>query len=213
MTGGEAGSVELPPSEIRAKRLNEAQQAANIIGAKFHYAGGCDLEVEYNSCYRKLATAVIRKVQPDIVLTNPPVDYLADHEITSLLVRNACFIAPVVNYECGNNEEPTKKIPTLYYSSPVGQIDNFGDPIEFHFGVDISGVLGTKTKMLQCHESQREWLRYINGWDEYTQKMIDESERNGQKFWCVTMPKDLYNILGMDTPKKMSLQKYSALNL
>ncbi len=210
MAGGEAGSVELCPSEIRAKRLKEAQQAADVIGAEFHYAGGCDLEVEYNSHYRKLATAVIRKVQPDIVLTNPPVDYLADHEMTSLLVRNACFIAPVVNYDCGSNEDPMKKIPTLYYWSPIEQIDNFGNPTQFHFGVDISRVLKTKTKMLQCHQSQREWLRYINGWDEYTDKMIGESQRMGDMFG-VEFAEGFVQHLGNGYPKENTIEKFLGL--
>ena len=206
MAGGEAGSVELRPSEIRAKRLNEAQQAADIIGAKLHYAGGCDLEVEYNTHYRKLATAVIRKVQPDIVLTNPPVDYLADHEITSLLVRNACFIAPVVNYDCGSDYEPTKKVPVLYYWSPIEQVDNYGNPIQFHFGVDIASVLEIKNKMLQCHESQSEWLKYINGWDEYTEKMIGESKRMGDMFG-VEFAEGFVQHLGNGYPKENALIK------
>ena len=206
MAGGEAGSVELRPRQIRTKRLDEAQKAADVIGAKFHYAGGCDLEVEYNSHYRKLATAVIRKVKPDVVLTNPPVDYLADHEMTSLLVRNACFIAPVFNYDCGTEDEPTKKVPTLYYWSPMGGVDNFGNPAQLHFGVDISSVLETKTRMLQCHQSQLEWLRYMNGWDEYTQNMIDESKQMGKRF-SVDMAEGFIQHLGNGYPKENILAK------
>ena len=39
---------------------------------------------------------VMREVDPLIVFTCPPMDYLADHEQTSLLVRNAASITPPV---------------------------------------------------------------------------------------------------------------------
>ena len=32
--------------------------------------------------------------RPDIILTAPPADYICDHEMTSLLVRDACFARP-----------------------------------------------------------------------------------------------------------------------
>jgi len=182
MTGGECGSKDLRPQEIRAKRLKEAQNSADVLGAGYHYAGGADLEIEYVLHYRQLTTRVIRQVRPDIVLTNPPVDYLADHEMTSLLVRNACFVAPVMNFDAGSGVEPTAKVPTLYYWSAMGQVDWFGNPVQLHFGIDIAGTIETKTKMLQCHESQKAWLQYINGWDEYTRNMIAESKRMGAMF-------------------------------
>jgi LmbE family N-acetylglucosaminyl deacetylase len=181
MAGGEAGLVTLRPAEIRAKRLKEAAAAAEVIGANFHYAGGCDLEVEYNSFYRKIATKIIRDVQPDIVLTCPPQDYLADHEMTSLLVRNACFIAPVMNYDCGGGE-PTKKVPYLYYWSPLGQTDIYGREFPFQFGVDIASKMDMKIRMLCCHDSQGAWLQHMNGWDEYTHNMVEASKTIGKIF-------------------------------
>src|SRR3990172_824074 len=89
MTGGEGGSPNLGPQQIRAKRLKESADAVAILKGHYHYAGGCDLEVEYNSVYRKRAVRVMREVDPLIVFTNPPTDYLPDHEETSRLVRNA----------------------------------------------------------------------------------------------------------------------------
>lgn len=181
MAGGEAGSTVLRPAEIREKRLKESAASAEVIGAKFYYAGGCDLEIEYNSFYRKISTRIIREVQPDIVFTCPPQDYLADHEMTSLLVRNACFIAPVMNYDCGAGT-PTTKIPHLYYWSPLGQTDIYGRAFGFPFGIDTAKAMETKTRMLCCHDSQRAWLQHMNGWDEYTHNMVEASTAIGKIF-------------------------------
>jgi len=94
MAGGEMGSPTLRPQEIRQKRLQENVDSAAVINAHFHYAGGYDLEVEYSSEYRRRAVRIIREVDPFIVFTNPPMDYLADHEETSKLVRNAADLPP-----------------------------------------------------------------------------------------------------------------------
>ena len=37
--------------------------------------------------------------------------------------------------------------------------------------VDISGVIKTKSEMLACHESQRNWLRAHHGTDEYIESV------------------------------------------
>jgi len=163
MTGGEVGSPTLSREAIRAKRLGEAADSARVLNGVYHYAGGCDLEVEYNSFYRKAATKIIREVNPEIVLTQPPMDYLVDHELTSRLVQNAAYIASVPLYECGTAAPPTSRAPYLYYWNSVGLKDAFGRPLPMHFGVDISAVMGVKGKMLACHESQREWLAAMGG--------------------------------------------------
>lgn len=179
MAGGENGSPNLPPQQIRAKRLKEAAASTAVIGASFHYAGGCDMEVEYNADYRRRTVAIMRQVDPDIVLTSPPMDYLIDHEETSRLVRNAAFIAPMPNYDCGMPTVPCKKIPHLFYWNATGLTDIFGRALPITFAIDVSSVMDTKTKMLACHESQREWLRFINGWDEYTDNMKRMTAQQG----------------------------------
>ncbi|MBA4388397.1 MAG: LmbE family protein [Verrucomicrobia bacterium] len=177
MTGGEVGSPTLSSEAIKAKRLNEAEDSAAVLGGHYRYAGGCDLEVEYNSFYRKAATRVMREVNPCIVLTPPPMDYMADHEQTSRLVQNAAYIAPVPLYECG--APPTKSAPHLYYWNAVGLKDIFGRPLPMQFGVDVGSVMETKEKMLACHKSQREWLAAL-GWDSYIQVMKDWSSAQGR---------------------------------
>ena len=181
MTGGEVGSPTLKIGEIRDKRLKEAAASAGLIGAAYHYAGGHDLEVEYNHHYRQLAVRVVRQVNPDIILTNAPTDYLIDHEENSRLVRNAAFIASVPLYDCGLPLAPADKIPHLYYWNAVGGIDNFGRPLPVHFGIDVSSTMKLKERMLACHGSQREWLRYINKFDSYLEEMKKKTRAQGER--------------------------------
>lgn len=179
MTGGEVGHPTMPPQQIRAKRLQEAAAAAAVIDATYHYAGGYDLEVEYSSAYRKMAVRIVREVDPLIVFAPPPMDYLIDHEETSRLVRNAAYIASVGNYDCDVPTTPTNRFPYLYYWNATGLTDPFGRPLPLTCAVDISSVMDTKTQMLQCHESQREWLAHLNKWDEYTETMRRQSAQEG----------------------------------
>ena len=181
MAGGEMGSPTLPRDEIRALRLKEAQAAADVIGAHFHFAGGHDIEVEYSAEYRRRAIRVMRAANPTIVFTHPPHDYLPDHEETSRLVRNAAFIGPVPNYDCGTPTTPTSRIPYLYYANAIGGRDIFGHPLPLTCAVDISAVLETKTRMLACHASQREWLRAIMNCDEYLDLMRKMAIEDGRR--------------------------------
>ena len=179
MTGGEVGHPTFSPQAIREVRLREAANAARLIGGTHHYAGGHDLEVEYNAAYRRMTTRVMREVDPLIVLTLPPMDYLPDHEQTSLLVRNAAYIASVPMYDCRVPTVPTKRFPYLYYWNASGLTDIFGRPLPLHFGIDVTSAMKTKEKMLACHKSQREWLAYHNKWDAYLHIMKDWTKKQG----------------------------------
>lgn len=181
MTGGEVGSATLRGQDIRAKRLAEAAAAAGVIDATYHFAGGHDLQVRYEDAYQRLVVAVIRSVDPTMVLTHMPSDYLIDHEETSRLVRNGAFIASVPLYDCGRPVAPTQAIPHLYYWNAFGGRDIFGRPIPVTFGIDVSKVMEVKKRMLACHASQRDWLAYINGFDAYLDEMDKTTAEQGRQ--------------------------------
>ena len=181
MAGGEMGSSTLPRQVIHAQRMEEARAAAAVIGAQYHFAGGHDIEVEYNRAYRRLTTRVMRAVNPTIVLTHPPMDYLIDHEETSRLVRNAAFIGPVPNYDCGEPTMPTAKIPHLYYWNAIGLKDVFGRPLPLTCAVDIALVMEIKVRMLTSHISQRQWLRDVMKCDEYVDLQRRMAEAEGRR--------------------------------
>ncbi len=128
-------------------------------------------------------TELLRRVRPDLVSTAPPVDYMSDHEVTSRLVRDACFNASVPNYATRRWEPAAalSHLPHLYYVDPIEGIDWFGRSIEPHFIIDISATFELKLKMLACHASQRNWLLKQHGIDEYLESCRRWSAARGQK--------------------------------
>jgi len=142
-----------------------------------------DVLLEDCNEHRAKAVTIIRRVNPDIVFTMPPSDYMVDHEITSRLVRNACFLAPIPNYAFGEavTEEVTDRIPTLFYTDAFDGKDILGNPLKPHFYVDITDKIEKKKQMLACHESQREWLRRQHGVDEYLNAMLRFGTERGSE--------------------------------
>jgi LmbE family N-acetylglucosaminyl deacetylase len=169
MTPGDCGSAEHDAEAIAAIRRGEAMAAADLIGADYLCLEFRDLAIFNDDESRRRVTEALRRVRPDIILTAPPVDYLCDHEMTSLLVRDACFTASVPNYATRQWEPapPLNRIPHLYFVDPIGGTDRDGRPVEAGFSVDVSRVFEIKRQMLACHASQRDWLLRQHGIDEY----------------------------------------------
>src|SRR5262245_37120898 len=129
MTPGDCGSAELPQNEIARVRRGEAQAAARLLGADCMCLEFNDLCIAYDNDSRRRVTEAVRRARPDLVITAPPVDYMSDHEITSHLVRDACFAAPVPNYAT-QQWDPAPvlpRIPHLYYVDPLSGMDYFGN--------------------------------------------------------------------------------------
>src|SRR4051795_5220019 len=98
MTPGDCGSAEHDAEAIAAIRRGEAKAAADLIGAEYVCLEFRDLAIFNDDASRRRVTEALRRARPELVLTAPPSDYLCDHEMTSLLVRDACFTAPIPNY-------------------------------------------------------------------------------------------------------------------
>jgi LmbE family N-acetylglucosaminyl deacetylase len=179
MTPGDKGSAELGAVEISAVRRSEAQAAADLMGASYECLEFRDLAICFDNASRQRVAEALRRTQPDIVITAPPVDYMPDHEVTCQLVRDACFNAAVPNYVTDqiNPAGLLKKIPHLYYVDSIEGVDWFGNLIDPQFIVDISTTFELKQNMLACHSSQRDWLREQHGMDEY----LDSNERWSKK--------------------------------
>jgi len=181
MTPGDCGSAEYPPDEIARIRRGEGKAAAEAIGGTFHCAEERDLRVIYNEPALEKVTRLINAVAPQIVFTHSPDDYHLDHEQTSKIVRAATFAAPIANFLHGRHiHPPLEHIPHLFYCDPLEGNDAFGNPIPPGFRIDISSVIADKARMLECHESQRAWLRKHHGVDNLVEEM---------KGWAATQGK------------------------
>jgi LmbE family N-acetylglucosaminyl deacetylase len=172
MTLGDCGSREHSAQEIRRIRREEAEAASELLGASFRYMGFNDLSIYNDDPSNRRTTAFLREIDPLVVMTHPPTDYMSDHEVTSLLFRNACFYAPAPNYDTVSFTPVARSsgIPYLYYFEPLDGIDIFGERVLPQFYVDISQSIEAKLEMLGRHRSQREWLRSHHGMDDYVEE-------------------------------------------
>lgn len=175
MTPGDKGSAELGPEAISETRRHEARKSAELLGADYFCLEFRDLEITFDVRSRRRVTEFIRDARPEVIFTAPPVDYMADHEITSQLVRDAAFAAATPNYQTEElNPAPClHHLPHLYYVDPTQGVDYFGQPTPPGQLVDVTSVFEHKRAMLACHESQRAWLLRQHAIDEY----LDAQER------------------------------------
>jgi LmbE family N-acetylglucosaminyl deacetylase len=182
MTPGDCGSSEHDAETIAAIRRNEAKSSAGLIGADYVCLEFRDLALFDDDESRRRVVETLRRTRPDIVLTAPPVDYLCDHEVTSKLVRDACFAATLPNYKTRHWEpSPTlSKIPHLYFMDALEGLDRDGRPQDPGFLVDVTAVVDLKRQMLACHASQREWLTRQHGIDEYLEAQARWGAHRGQ---------------------------------
>ena len=97
LTLGDCGSFEHSNEELRRIRQREAQRACELLGSTYQHSGFNDLCIFNDDISNRRVTELVREVNPEVVVTHSPQDYMSDHEVTSLLVRNACFNAPIPN--------------------------------------------------------------------------------------------------------------------
>jgi len=173
MSLGDCGSANLGREAISSKRKEEAEHACALLGSTYHYVGSSDFCIFNDDDHNRKVTALFREVAPDIVFTHSPADYLLDHETTSILGRNACFYAPVLNYDTPqyNGTAPIHRVPYLFYFDAMEGVDIFGKRIVPEFYVDVSRQIDFKREMLERHASQREWLASHHGMDSYIASM------------------------------------------
>jgi LmbE family N-acetylglucosaminyl deacetylase len=181
MTPGDCGSAEHDPDEIARIRRGEGAAAAAAIGATYHCVEERDLRVVYNEMVLEKVVRLLNAVGPQVVFTHSPDDYHLDHEQTSKIVRAATFAAPIPNFLHRRHvHPPLDHIPHLFYCDPLEGKDAFGNPIAPAFRIDITGVMGEKARMLDCHESQRAWLRKHHGVDNLVESMREWGATQGK---------------------------------
>jgi LmbE family N-acetylglucosaminyl deacetylase len=181
LSAGDCGSATQGPDETASIRKNEAAEAAAVIAATYRWGGFRDLAIFNDDPSRRMVTALIRELRPDIVLTAAPSDYLCDHEATSQLVRDACFAAPIPNYEVPSHHLPLAAIPHLYFMDPIEQRDRSGSAALADFTVNVESTIATKRAMLTKHQSQSLWLQRQHGMADYIRQMEDWTRLRGER--------------------------------
>lgn len=182
MTAGDCGSAEHDARAISRIRCGEGARAAALMGASYHCLEEKDLLVMYNDRTMEKVTRLLRLVQPSIVLTHSPADYMLDHEMTSTIVRGAAFAGPIPNFLAERTiGKVLPHIPHLYYCDPIEGKDALGRDVAPGFHIDISSAIDLKADMLAAHASQRDWLLKHHGMDQYLMAMRDQSSKRGRE--------------------------------
>jgi LmbE family N-acetylglucosaminyl deacetylase len=179
MTPGDKGSAEHSREEISSIRKAEAEKSAALLDATYHCLEFEDAYILYNRETINKTTRLLRKVQPSVVFTASPADYMVDHEMTSVIVQTACFCCGIKNMDI--NETPFEPVPYLYYSDAMEGKNIMGSPVEPTLRVNISDEMPVKEKMLACHESQRNWLLKHHKIDEYILAMKRFAKIRGEE--------------------------------
>lgn len=183
MTPGDCGSAEHDCATIAEIRRGEARASAALLGADYLCLEFRDLAIFNDDDSRRRVVEALRRTRPDLILTAPPADYHCDHEMTSRLVRDACFGASCPNYATRQWDPalPLRGIPHLYYVDPIEGADPERGPVAVDFHVDVTKVFETKRRMLACHASQRAWLLRQHGMDEYLESQSRWAAQRGRE--------------------------------
>ncbi|MDR0409407.1 MAG: PIG-L family deacetylase [Spirochaetaceae bacterium] len=153
LCNGDMGHVVIPSEKLKEMRLKESRASAAFIGAKYMTLNTGDLRLYHqHEATRDAVIDIIRKVNPELIITHSPNDYMPDHIAVSKLVFDASFCASLPHY--ASKESAVVPICPIYYMDNLGA---FGfSPTEY---VDISGVMDVKLAMLRCHQTQLTWLK------------------------------------------------------
>jgi LmbE family N-acetylglucosaminyl deacetylase len=181
LSTGNCGSSTVPAAQLRILRRREAKRAALRLGATWHAPIADDLEILYETPLLRKVAAVVRRVQPTVVLTHAPVDYMEDHVNTCRLAVTAAFARGMPNYRTTPSVKPWAGDVTVYHSMPHGLCDPLGQPVTASMWVNTSSVQDVKREALAEHHSQRAWLDESQGMDSYLQAMDDFGREVGRQ--------------------------------
>ncbi|HOC03673.1 MAG TPA: PIG-L family deacetylase [bacterium] len=171
LCNGDKGHFEIKSKELAEIRKKEAEESAKILGAQIFVGLFPDLGLHINKESVDKVVDVIRQVDPDIIITHSPDDYMVDHVNTGRVAIDASFCATLPNYET-KIKKYTKLVPIFFMDISSGV--NF-QPTEY---VDITEEMPIKERMLRCHQSQYTWLKEHDGID-YVEFMKELSKIRG----------------------------------
>jgi len=181
IANGCLGSNTQTKDSITKIRRQESLNAAHLLGATYHESLVDDFEILYTPPTLRKLTSILRQVQPDILLTHSPLDYMEDHMNACRLAIAAAFCKGMKNYPCDPPAAEIDRDIVVYHSQPhMNRNPVTREMIVPEIWVDISLKLQEKIELLGCHKSQREWLRDSQGMDEYLETMKGMNRELGE---------------------------------
>jgi len=184
IANGDCGTATEDREAIATRRTAEAREAARTMGATFHEPLTGDLEIFYERALLARVGAVIRDVNPSIMLVQSPEDYMEDHQNACRLAVTAAFCRGMRNFVTDPVRTPVAGEVAVYHALPWGLRGPLRQVIHAGQYVNIGPVLETKRAALACHKSQKEWLDVSQGLDSYLTTMEQMARTVGQQISC-----------------------------
>ncbi len=171
VANGSCGSAVLPAGRLRAIRRRESRAAAQVLGAISHESLVDDLEIYYERDTLRRLAALIREINPAILLVPSPQDYMEDHTNTCRLAVTAAFVRGMRNFRTQPSRRPVAGDVTVYHAMPHGLRDPLRRRVIPGAFVNTTGVQALKQTALAQHRSQQAWLDTSQGLNEYLRTM------------------------------------------
>jgi len=184
LASGSCGSAEHPVARLRRIRGEESRSAAHVLGAVFHESLVDDLNIYYERPTLRRLAAVIREVNPGILLAPSPQDYMEDHTNACRLVVTAAFVRGMRNFRTQPSRQPVDGEVTVYHAMPHGLRDPLRRRIIPGAFVNTTGAQAAKTAALSEHRSQQKWLGSSQGMNDYLLTMEGFSRELGAMSGC-----------------------------
>jgi bacillithiol biosynthesis deacetylase BshB1 len=152
MLGKSTGILDLAAGELASRgtpelRANEAAKAAKVMGVSVREnLGFPDGGIQNTPETRAKVAVLIRRLQPQIVITHSLHGRHPDHPIVAQLVRDACFVAGLKKVE--------PKVPAHRPRKVLHALSFREDNQKPTFVVDISAAFEKKLEAIGCYESQ-----------------------------------------------------------
>lgn len=181
LCSGNCGSLEMDGPTTARTRLAEARASAVLMGAAFHPPIARDLELVYSTPLLRRVTAVVRAVNPTIVLTHSTVDYMEDHMMAARLAVTAAFAKNIPNFASEPAIPGAPGDVAVYHAMPHGLQGPLREEFTPDLFVDTTAVHETKLAALACHQSQQGWLAASQGMNSYLQTMDDMTREMGRR--------------------------------
>jgi LmbE family N-acetylglucosaminyl deacetylase len=185
IANGSCGSAEYNARQLRVIRRAEGKAAAETLGAIYHDSLVDDLEIYYEPKLLSRLAAIIREVNPSILLVPSPQDYMEDHTNTCRLAVTAAFVRGMKNFRTHPVRKPVDAEVTVYHAMPHGLRDPLRRRIMPGAFVQTTQVHAIKLAALKQHRSQQHWLETSQGMNQYLLTMegfVREIGRMSRRF-------------------------------
>ena len=180
LSTGNLGSMTKSPAATARIRRGEARAAAKMLGATWHPPFCNDLEIFYEDRTIRRVCAVVREVNPSVILTHSTQDYMEDHMTTARLAITAAFARGIPGYRSVPSRRPAPAPVTIYHANPHGLRDWLRRRIIPGAFVDTTPVQDLKRRALECHASQGAFLDATQRMSSYVRTMEEFSRAVGK---------------------------------